>query len=120
MEIFCKYFHFKVIRFDTLKLVKFVIFLHDEHYMQKLILCIFDEFWRDIESNIPKTRQNFQKPVFPVELRTKLKHRLCLCFSLNWTIHKTSQEFYSPNKGKFSFSMRIWLNFGFKKVIFTL
>ena len=38
MKIFTKYFRFKVIRFDTFKLSKFVTFLHNDFYMQKVIL----------------------------------------------------------------------------------
>ena len=44
MKIFTRYFHFKVISFDTFKLLKFVTFLHIDLCMQNVILWTLMNF----------------------------------------------------------------------------
>ena len=45
----------------------------------------------------PQNLQNFQRPVFPVELQTKAKQRLQPCFTVN-CMQPDSLEYFFPKK----------------------
>ena len=80
-----KIFSFKVIYFYTFDILA---------SPRKWAIC---KFLMNFGRNIPQTVLNYQKPVSPVELRTKVKQRFHLCFSVD-CIRLGLLEIFDSNK----------------------